>query len=411
MTSKLPRATLAQKLQVLDYFHRSERPQSETVEKFKNEISISTSSFSEWLKNENELRKRYSQADFKFSKNSKRKVKFKYEKINQAMDKLVKGRLERGEPITEPILREHWSIYAHQYGVDDPKRLYSFSHGWLSQFKKRHGINKKRKSQEEPQNEINDVPSPTDNNDFNEPPTNETNYDILQPQINRPEPQPQPTRPQLSPEIPRNQFKPQEGLSFSQNNVLAMNYRKQNQSPPNPQPFQPPNFNHIRRQENSGSASTTNEVILTERIPQPPPQPKQAPPNYDILQPTTAEEIEKFIFMFADRFFNSNQYEYPQTYKIFQELKDSFFNERFINNRNQSSNETFINRNQPTQEPKNSPPMRQSNLNQQLLSRQSAPTLPVPHKDHHRVDPHLQHNQQQLDEYFKMQASRKARFK
>ena len=37
------------------------------------------------------------------------------------MDKLVIGRLERNEPITEPILREYWSIYAHQYGVDDPK--------------------------------------------------------------------------------------------------------------------------------------------------------------------------------------------------------------------------------------------------------------------------------------------------
>ena len=121
MSGKLPRATLAQKLQILDYYHKSDRPQLETVEKFKDEISISTSSLSEWIKHEEELRKRYNQSDFKFSKNSRRKVKFKYEDINKAMDKLVIGRLERNEPITEPILREYWSIYAHQYGVDDPK--------------------------------------------------------------------------------------------------------------------------------------------------------------------------------------------------------------------------------------------------------------------------------------------------
>ena len=51
------------------------------------------------------------------------------------MDKLVTGMIERNDPITEPILRQHWAVYAHQFGVDDPKRLHSFSHGWLSQFK------------------------------------------------------------------------------------------------------------------------------------------------------------------------------------------------------------------------------------------------------------------------------------
>ena len=142
----LPRATLEQKIQILDFYHQSNRPQLETVDRYKDEISISTSSFSEWLKNEQDLRSRINAAGTDFSKQSRRKVKFKYEKINRAMDLLVQQKLDRGEPINEPILREHWSIYAHQYGVDDPKRLVGFSHGWLSQFKKRHGLNKKRMS-------------------------------------------------------------------------------------------------------------------------------------------------------------------------------------------------------------------------------------------------------------------------
>ncbi|KAG5418644.1 hypothetical protein I9W82_004172 [Candida metapsilosis] len=140
MTSKQERATLAQKIQVLDYFHSSGSSQLTTVNKFKTEISISKSSLSDWLKREDNLRHSFARQEYKLSKNSRRTVKFKYEKINRAMDALVLKRLEKSEPISEPILREHWAVYAHQYGVDDPKRLVSFSHGWLNQFKKRHGL-------------------------------------------------------------------------------------------------------------------------------------------------------------------------------------------------------------------------------------------------------------------------------
>lgn len=44
----------------------------------------------------------------------------------------------------------------------------------------------------------------------------------------------------------------------------------------------------------------------------------------------SASDIERFIYMFADRFFQDHQYEYPQTLKIFQEFKTLFFNERII---------------------------------------------------------------------------------
>lgn len=140
MSSRQERATLAQKIQVLDYFHSSGSSQLKTVNKFRNELSISKSSLSEWLKREEDLRRSFAREEFRLSKNSRRKVKFKYERINKAMDALVQARLDKNEPISEPILREHWSVYAHQYGVDDPKRLISFSHGWLNQFKKRHGL-------------------------------------------------------------------------------------------------------------------------------------------------------------------------------------------------------------------------------------------------------------------------------
>lgn len=137
-----PRATLEQKIKILDYYHQSQRPQLETVDKFKNEVAISTLAFNEWVKHEDEYRARYRELLSEFQKNSRRKVKYKYDKINRAMDLLVQQRMERGEPVTEPVLREFWQVYAHQFGVDNPKRLIGFSHGWLNQFKKRHGLTK-----------------------------------------------------------------------------------------------------------------------------------------------------------------------------------------------------------------------------------------------------------------------------
>lgn len=136
---KLPRATLEQKIRILDYYRNSDGPQLDTVDKFKNEVAISTSTFNEWVKHEAEYRERYRHlADFE--KNAKRKSKYKYDKINRAMDALVQQMMQKNETITEPVLRGYWQIYAHQFGVDNPKRLCGFSHGWLTQFKKRHGL-------------------------------------------------------------------------------------------------------------------------------------------------------------------------------------------------------------------------------------------------------------------------------
>lgn len=141
---KVPRATLEQKLQIIDDFHTLKRPQLDIVNKYRYTVSILTSSFSEWLKHEQELRDRFNLAGYPSQRRSRRRAKFKYEKINHAMDMMVKQRLDNNEPISEPILRGYWSIFAHQYGVDDPKRLVGFSHGWLAQFKQRHGLNRKR---------------------------------------------------------------------------------------------------------------------------------------------------------------------------------------------------------------------------------------------------------------------------
>ncbi|ODQ44972.1 hypothetical protein PICMEDRAFT_17481 [Pichia membranifaciens NRRL Y-2026] len=148
---RLPGTNLEEKIMIIDYFKNSNKPQSETVEHFKDKFSISTSSFSEWLKHEEELRERYIRAvngPRGVSENlklSKRKSTFKYGPINDAMHKVVSERLSMDLPVTEPILRHYWSEFTKEYGVTDPKRAKSFSHGWLANFKKRHGLTKVKK--------------------------------------------------------------------------------------------------------------------------------------------------------------------------------------------------------------------------------------------------------------------------
>ena len=452
---KLPRATLEQKIQILDYYHQSNRPQLETVDRYKNEISISTSSFSEWLKNEDDLRERLSHTGMTFSKNSRRKVKFKYEKINYAMDLLVQQRLERNEPINEPILREYWSMYAHKYGVDDPKRLAGFSHGWLSQFKKRHGLNKRKMkiSLRSPSVSLNEgsnggsdssdskdskhdikagdafyeptfVSNPAcsanlnQENNRGESPAEEfqaaTNpltvtYDLMnhsQPYSGIPQGgQGGPFRNQIimpngvpnvtfqnaplyqshfqnrqsvpfGNMVPRNKGDTVEpNLSFEYQQELSSHYDNGNlydqghhQRAPSPDPLhlqlhlekplhqQPP----LQTQHSSISHSSISEHESQAKIvaqPQPPQSQMYSQPHpngklaNNIMVPKTpvssgmpsgtsnsqdvpsleATDIERFIYMFADKFFNDHHCEYPKSVTVFQEFKNTFFNERILN--------------------------------------------------------------------------------
>jgi hypothetical protein len=141
------RATLKEKIMIMDFFKNSNKPQKETVKHFQEKYFISTSSFSEWMRNESELRARYNEAlqldllDGVDLTKSKRKSTYKYAALNEAMQKWVTMRMKNGLPVNDPILRKEWSKIAKDHGITDSKRIKNFSHGWLANFKKRKGIN------------------------------------------------------------------------------------------------------------------------------------------------------------------------------------------------------------------------------------------------------------------------------
>lgn len=306
---KLPRATLEQKINILDYYHSSQRPQLDTVEKFKNEVAISTSTFNEWVKHEHEYRERYQQLANDFQKNAKRKVKFKYDKINRAMDLLVQQKLERGDEISEPVLRGYWQVYAHQFGVDNPKRLVGFSHGWLSQFKKRHGLSRKKGVKDS------DLALTTDEKLLSDQ-TRDASESISG------EKQPSPGKRDEAPT--QAHFQPQHSLSF---------------------PGQFPNYNsqdspkkRLVHSPIQGHDSLNGEVPRQNRTPENDQTNGESGQSLALAmnlpmasgQRVSAADIEKFIFSFADHFFHEQQYQYPQTVKTYQEFKSLFLSERLI---------------------------------------------------------------------------------
>lgn len=266
---RLPRATLEQKIQILDYFHSSDGPQLDTVEKFKDMVAISTSTFNEWVKREDEYRDRYKQLEGGFGKHLKRKSSYKYDKINRAMDLLVQQRLDRNESVTEPLLRDYWQVYAHQFGVDNPKRLISFSHGWLSQFKKRHGLLRKKGSK-------NDLTRVTNERLLAEQVTSEGS-DFSGEELSLDEEEPKQKK-------KKSAFRPQDTLSFQ--NQFSYTERK------------------LPQRDRLGVLPVATKPV--------------------------AGDIEKFLFNVADEFFNEHQYEYPQTIKMYHEFKLSFLSERLI---------------------------------------------------------------------------------
>ncbi|AAS52156.1 ADR236Wp [Eremothecium gossypii ATCC 10895] len=142
-----PRATLEQRIQILDLYHSTKMTQAQVVNRFRDQVSISGSTLSEWVKREQELRERYRELQSRQiakAKKEKNKSSYKYSRMNEMMDHYLCMLREKNIQITEGILRDCWQRYARQLGVTDPKRLKSFSNGWLTQFKKRHGLKLKQ---------------------------------------------------------------------------------------------------------------------------------------------------------------------------------------------------------------------------------------------------------------------------
>lgn len=197
-TSKLPRATIEQKLAIVEFFtsYKADIPRFKLVNMFNKKISISISSLSSWLKNEKSLIEKYkkkyrctdlslfnfrqiiqdlvdsevpehrdhpaqqhhlqngenkgngsrkgssqlSSDDTKEIDPNKKSQRAKYHHINKMMDKIVLERKSQNLPINESVLKEYWVKFYPTCGLTDPKRAKGPSNGWLDNFKNKHEL-------------------------------------------------------------------------------------------------------------------------------------------------------------------------------------------------------------------------------------------------------------------------------
>ncbi|VEU24103.1 DEKNAAC105434 [Brettanomyces naardenensis] len=380
---------------IIDHFRKSDKPQSETVQFFKDKYAISTSSFSDWLKSEDELRRRLREATQTDKltgislKSAKRRPTYKYKEINEAMHRAVEERRAQGLAISESYLRQCWVRLAPRCGIDDPKRRMIFSHGWLSNFKKRHGLTKRslkgvRENGEEAVEEEAAVAAAVEGRSPNSPATSTSGGSSEANSLNNNVAPTQSTSVELTGMLARQtgpydysyendegregrsgQGRKQQGMQIPRNPQLLLQNQLQGQlqrsthmqsvqaqatttTQANSQPpinsymplesrfsygaiignQQPPQLPSFSRQIHHSTATQ-----LTSSSTQPPSQ------ETDLAEDGTnqfdrkvdIQDMEKFIFIYSERFFLQYGYQFRRSHELFNKLKSMFMEEKFAN--------------------------------------------------------------------------------
>lgn len=140
---KLPRATLRQKIQVLDYINGPPvRTQVETLNYFKSlkQFSISQATLSSWTTNELNLR-------YEFNQNPnlesyKKKPVFKNPDITRQVENCINNLILNGELINNKLIKNVYSQILVKNGLS-LNNDYKLSTGMLKSFKKRNSLSKK----------------------------------------------------------------------------------------------------------------------------------------------------------------------------------------------------------------------------------------------------------------------------
>ncbi|KAH3660090.1 hypothetical protein OGAPHI_007295 [Ogataea philodendri] len=144
--SKLPRATLEQKIQALDWFHACDgKSQQHTVNYFRDlgQFAITKSTLNRWVLNEAQLREAFKNLTLNNSKVYKTRPRFKDPEVNRCLEILYEQSCFENEPITERKLTARWTHFYklyHQIPAESGDKLLPKSNGWLHHFKKKNSV-------------------------------------------------------------------------------------------------------------------------------------------------------------------------------------------------------------------------------------------------------------------------------
>jgi len=140
--TKKENATLAQRIEVLDWHHKNGGNQSATAQHFGPlypNLQIKQPLMSSWLRDKAKWREQWEECNHQSDWIAKRTQQTEHPEVSEMMDLWVSKAMTDGILLTGEILCQKWNTFAALAGVPEDERL-KLSNGWLAHFKERNGL-------------------------------------------------------------------------------------------------------------------------------------------------------------------------------------------------------------------------------------------------------------------------------
>lgn len=137
---KKENATLAQRIEILDWHKENGRNQSKTARHFNTiypNLKLKQPIISDWAKNEKKWRERWDGE--KLEQGAKRMRQTQHPEITEMLDLWVSQAMKNEIIVTGEVLRQKWRAFATIAGIPEDDHL-KLSNGWLMKFKARNGL-------------------------------------------------------------------------------------------------------------------------------------------------------------------------------------------------------------------------------------------------------------------------------
>jgi hypothetical protein len=147
MNLKKENATLAQRIEVLNWFHENGKNQSKTARHFDTiypNLHIRQPLVSSWVNNEPIWRERWEQSNHQSDHMAKRVRQTEHPEISEMMFLWVSKAMGDGILLTGEVIRQKWNTFADLAGIPKDDRL-NLSNGWLDRFKERNGLRQQKR--------------------------------------------------------------------------------------------------------------------------------------------------------------------------------------------------------------------------------------------------------------------------
>ena len=137
--TKKENATLAQRIEILDWYHANGENQSKTARHFDAlypNLRIKQPLVSAWIKEEGKWREEWACSG---ARTAKRARQTQHPEVTEMMELWVSKVMSDDIILTGEVLRQKWIRFADLVGVPEDDRL-NLSDGWLARFKVRNGL-------------------------------------------------------------------------------------------------------------------------------------------------------------------------------------------------------------------------------------------------------------------------------